>query len=127
MFKFTNSLIVTKHISTYVACLLLNSGLCFFVSTSYAQTQATDPTRPLGHTQAVTVGVGGESTQSIHLNSIFFGSERKIAIINGQPLHENQVIKGVGAVVKKIEVNAVILQQGNNTWRVSLNKTAIRK
>jgi hypothetical protein len=42
-------------------------------------------------------------------------------------LRELQTVKGVGAVVKKIEADAVVLQQGDKVWRIALNNTAIRK
>lgn len=85
-----------------------------------------DPTRPLGAAGAVESGTTGEQ-QAIRLSSILVASERRVAIINGQPVQEQQTLKGIGAVVKKIEADAVILQQGDKVWRVSLNKTAVRK
>ncbi len=108
-------------------------SLCFFASASFAQTSTADPvrhadpTRPLGYEQASGEGISVAGESLINLSSILLGSERKIAIINGQQLHENQIIKGVGAKVTKIEPDAVTLRQGNKVWRVLLNKTVIRK
>lgn len=104
-----------------------------FACVSYAQTDVqdttrySDPTVPLGYERSLEGGINIGGEPLIKLNSILFGSERKIAIINGQPLRENQTIKGVGAKIKKIEVDAVTLQQGTKIWRVPLNKTVIRK
>ncbi|MES2824434.1 MAG: hypothetical protein V4732_12585 [Pseudomonadota bacterium] len=99
-----------------------------FLPMCIAQVHAdtSDPTRPLrGY-----VGNNNENTteqSSIRLNSILVSSQRKIAIINGQQLYENQVIKGVGAKVKKIDIDSVTLQQGNKVWRILLNETVVRQ
>lgn len=94
-----------------------------WVCSSCAQ-DVTDPTRPLNYSAAANAAQQG---QGIELTSILIASDRKLAIINGQTLRELQTIKGVGAVVKKIEADAVVLQQGDKVWRVALNNTAIRK
>lgn len=83
-----------------------------------------DPTRPLQYSAPV---AGGTQDQGIELTSILIANDRKLVIINGQTLRELQTVKGVGAVVKKIEADAVVLQQGDKVWRVALNNTAIRK
>lgn len=83
-----------------------------------------DPTRPLQYSAPV---AGATQEQGIELTSILISQDRKLAIINGQTLRELQTIKGVGAIVKKIEADAVVLQQGDKVWRVALNTTAIRK
>ena len=108
-------------------------SLCLLAFASNAQTNTpdaarhADPTLPLGYEQVAGGNVNTDGQPMIKLSSILFGSDRKIAIINGQPLRENQTIKGVGAKVKKIEVDAVTLQQDKKVWRVPLNKTVIRK
>ena len=84
-----------------------------------------DPTKPLGYAGSGSGTADGNG--GIQLMSILIGDQRRMAIINGQTLHENQEVKGVGAIVKKIETDAVTLQQGNKVWRVSLNSTVIRK
>ena len=90
-----------------------------------AQESVTDPTKPLGFSGAA--GTSPISAQNgIQLTSILISEDRKIAIINGQALRENQVLKNVGATVKKIDADAVTLQQNGKVWRVALN-TAIRK
>jgi MSHA biogenesis protein MshK len=96
-----------------------------FVTLSLAQGQVIDPTKPLGFAAANTTS--GDAQQTIQLTSILISSDRKIAIINGEVLVENQVVKGVGASVKKIDANAVTLQQNGKVWRVALDNTAIRK
>lgn len=100
-----------------------------FLHVCVAQAQAgTDPTRPLtGYAQSNNVTNDNAEQDSIRLNSILVSSNRKIAIINGQQLHENQTIKGIGAKVKKIDIDSVTLQQGNKIWQVLLNETTIRK
>jgi MSHA biogenesis protein MshK len=85
-----------------------------------------DPTRPIGGGET-TSGVAKKEQETITLMSIFIGEDRKMAIINGQSVHENEFVKGVGAKVTKIEADAVTLQQGNKILRVPLNKIVIRK
>ena len=90
------------------------------------QALAMDPTRPLGYSHVVSVG-GDVESEPIFLTSILIRGESKIAIINGQQLHEGQSVKGNGAEIKRIDVESVTLQQGKKVWRVLLNKTVIRK
>ena len=103
--------------------LIVISLLC--MATPVVAQQFSDPTRPLG--QASDGFAVGDASQGIQLSSILVGPTRKIAIINGQPLRELQTVKGVGAVVKKIDADAVTLQQGDKVWRVALNNTTVRK
>ncbi len=100
--------------------------LCLLPLCAQAQVQAPDPTKPLNHT-ALANGAAGSAEETIKLTSILISSDRKIAIINGQVLQENQTLKDVGAQVKKIDANAVTLQQNGKVWRVPLNSTIIRK
>lgn len=90
------------------------------------QAQTPDPTKPLNYT-ATANGVAGSDQETIKLTSILISSDRKVAIINGQVLQEGQTLKGVGAKVKKIDADAVTLQQNGKVWRVLLNSTIIRK
>jgi MSHA biogenesis protein MshK len=99
-----------------VLCLL---ALC-------AQAQTPDPTKPLNYTAAAG-SVAGTAQETINLTSILISSDRKVAIINGQVLQESQTLKGIGAQVKKIDADAVTLQQNGKVWRVPLNSTIIRK
>jgi MSHA biogenesis protein MshK len=116
-----NKTMFNKAVFTLIACA--------YTCVAHAQHNApanTDPTRPLGYTQTAGI-VGSAGQESIVLNSILISSDRKIAIISGQQLRENETLKGVGAKLTKIDAEAVTLQQGNKTWRVLLNKTTIRK
>jgi MSHA biogenesis protein MshK len=100
--------------------------LCLLTFTVQAQAQAPDPTKPLNFVATAT-GTAGSAEETIKLTSILISSDRKIAIINGQVLQESQTLKGVGAQIKKIDVDAVTLQQNGKVWRVPLNSTIIRK
>ena len=102
---------------------LLTASLLFCTLMALAE-NVSDPTRPLQYSAPAT---GSTQEQSIELTSILIASDRKLVIINGQTLRELQTVKGVGAIVKKIEADAVVLQQGDKVWRVALNNTAIRK
>lgn len=84
--------------------------------------QLRDPTRPLSYAVVATKG------QSLVLNSILISSERKLAIINGQTLRENDIINGSDGVrVTLIRANEVHLQQGAKQWKLSLNTTSVRQ
>ncbi len=105
---------------------VFNALLLFVSLAAHAQDSVTDPTKPLGF--AAGAGAAGKSTQeTIQLTSILIAEDRKIAIINGQAMRESQTLKGIGATVKKIDADAVTLQQNGKVWRVALNNTAIRK
>jgi type II secretory pathway component PulC len=100
----------------------------FLAVTVQAQELVADPTKPLGFVAATgSAATAGSAQDTIQLTSILIASDRKLVIINGQSLHENQTLKGVGIVVKKIDADAVTLQQNGKVWRVALNNTAIRK
>lgn len=98
-------------------------SLLMFVLPAAAQ-QIADPTRPLGHSYDAGVVSTGTGVQ---LTSILVSPNRKLAIINGQTVRELQTVKGLGAIVKKIDADAVTLQQGDKVWRVALSNTAVRK
>lgn len=100
--------------------------LCLLMFAAQAQAQTPDPTKPLNFV-ATTSGTAGSAEETIKLTSILISSDRKVAIINGQVLQERQTIKGIGAEVKKIDADAVTLQQNGKVWRVPLNSTIIRK
>lgn len=99
-------------------------GLLVFSGQIYAQ--VADPTKPLNY-QAGADASGVNAQNAIKVTSILISDSRKVAIINGQSLEESQAVKGVGAVVKKIEADGVVLQQNGKAWRVTLDNTAIRK
>lgn len=81
-----------------------------------------DPTRPLGY-----YGDGRVAAQRLELHSILISADRKLTIINGQTLRENDLIKGVNGIrIARIEANDVLLQQGDKQWRLSLN-TRVRQ
>jgi MSHA biogenesis protein MshK len=82
-----------------------------------------DPTRPLGY-----YGNGKVAAQKLQLNSILISADRKLAIINGQTLRENDVIKGSADIrIARIEANNVLLIQGDKRWQLSLNAALIRQ
>ena len=84
-----------------------------------------DPTQPLGNVAAATTL---EADKRYELNSLLVSAQRRVAVINGQALHEGQVLAGSGQVrLKKITNNGVMLQQGNKTWELRLSPIKIRK
>lgn len=105
-----------------IISLLLVCLVCF----AQAQTQISDPTKPLNFAVAAG-GVAGRVEEKISVTSILIASDRKVVVINGQVLQEQQNIKGVGALVKKIDADAVTLQQNGKVWRVYLSSALIRQ
>lgn len=105
-----------------ISSLLMACILCVAV---HAQETVNDPTRPIGFAGGGAAAANVQDT--IQLTSILIANDRRVAIINGQPLQENQTLKSVGVLVKKIDADAVTLQQNGKVWRVALNNTAIRK
>ncbi|HSX83959.1 MAG TPA: hypothetical protein VLE50_01075 [Cellvibrio sp.] len=96
--------------------------LLFLAAASLADERLRDPTQPLSYS------VSGPKAQTLVLNSILISSERKLAIINGQTLRENDVISGSNGVrIKHISANEVQLQQGTRQWKLSLNTTSVRQ
>lgn len=80
-----------------------------------------DPTRPLSYR-------AGSAPVELELNSILVGGERKLAVINGQQLRENDVLSGSGGIrLRRIEPQAVVLQQGDKVWRLRLAGSAVRR
>ena len=97
--------------------------LLFLTAASSADERLRDPTQPLSYSVA-----GPKAQQTLVLNSILISSERKLAIINGQTLRENDVIGGSNGVrIKHISANEVQLQQGARQWKLSLNTTSVRQ
>jgi hypothetical protein len=89
-----------------------------------SEREVRDPTTPLGFIEKTK----GKAVQSFQLNSILWSSQRRQAIINGQALHEGQVIAGTDAVrVKRISRQEVILQSPTSTWALQLTPMQIRK
>lgn len=81
-----------------------------------------DPTKPLSYKSMVLTAT------SYNLQSILMGRERKLAVINGQRMHENQVINNSGGVeVIKIESYRVLLQQGEKRWALTLRESSLVK
>ncbi|MDQ2075221.1 hypothetical protein [Marinimicrobium sp. ABcell2] len=101
-----------------IALLLLALAVPLSASAESLQ----DPTRPLGYRTASSASV------ELELNSILIGGTRKLAVINGQQLRENEVIQGSGGVrLRAIEPQAVVLQQGTRTWRVRMAGNGVRR
>lgn len=81
-----------------------------------------DPTRPLGYRGAEGTPIEWE------LNAVFIGGTRKLAVINGQKLQEQERVPGsAGVYLLAIEPRAVVLQQGPRTWRVHLAGNEVRR
>lgn len=102
-------------------CLLI-----IFLGVFDCAAQAPDPTKPLGATLA-SGSLVVKPEEKITLTSILISRDRKLAIINGQTLQENQILKGLGARIKTIDADAVTLQQNGKIWRVPLNSTTVRQ
>lgn len=95
-------------------------GLCC-LSVSIGAEPQRDPTRPLDYRVSRT-------SVSLTLNAIMQGDSRRLAIINGQSLKENEVIANTGGVrLVRIESSAVVVGQGSRQWRLNLNDETVRR
>ncbi len=83
-----------------------------------------DPTRPLGF-----AGTGYAATERpLRLQSLLISETRKLAFINGQPVREQDVINNsAGTRVVRIDAEGVILQRGDQRWRLKLNAVDVRQ
>lgn len=80
-----------------------------------------DPTKPLSYKSKTLAA-------SYELQSILLGRERKLAVINGQQLQEQQLIQNsAGVRVIKIESYRVLLQQGEKRWALTLRESSLVK
>jgi len=102
-------------------CLLLASLSVQVGADEGAEDRLRDPTRPLDYRP-------GERSVDLQLNSILVGGDRRLAVINGQQLRENQVIANSGGVrIRRIESRRVVLEQDGNTWNLSLAGEPVRR
>ena len=88
-----------------------------------AEISLRDPTKPLGYSPTQV-----KSKQTLQLSSVLISSERKVAVINGQRVKEQESIKGFdGVMVKKILPHAVIVKKNGKTWRLSLQTQSFNR
>lgn len=116
--------------SNYVAVVML-----FVASLAWGQEQLAaeksvaaerDPTRPL------TYSAGGKHAETqgvvLRLSSVLISTQRKLAIINGQTLHEGQTIPGAnGARLISINQQGVVVQQDGQTRELRIAPHVIKK
>ena len=103
---------------------LLFISLFFFVALPVVAEDVRDPTSPLGR-QGATLAT---EAKPLVLNSVLISSQRKIAVINGKMLREGQVLPGTdGIKLQKILAQAVVLQDGNKTWTLTLSPGVVKK
>ncbi len=80
-----------------------------------------DPTRPLDYNP------GGASVE-LELNAILVGEGRRLAVINGQQLRENEAVANSGGIrLQRIDARSVVMAQDGKTWRLSLAGQSIRQ
>lgn len=100
--------------SVLLIALLLSHGVVVL-----ADETLPDPTRPLEYSETKTVAA------QLKLNSVLISGERKVAVINGQQLQENQWL-GDKRVVH-IRSNSVTLEDQGQLIVLSLYSKAIRQ
>ena len=99
---------------------VLVAGLIVVASASATSHQLRDPTRPLGYHNG-----GGASTQAISLQSILVAKGRRLAIINGETLKENDFIGDIQVIA--IAHDRVTLSRGGRQWDLWLHDSTMRK
>lgn len=99
--------------------LILVSASIIFSASCVADDALPDPTRPLEYT------VGATQNKSLQLNSILISQNRKIAVINGVQLSENQWLDDKRVV--SIRDNSVTLDYQGQKIVLSLHNKKIRR
>lgn len=80
-----------------------------------------DPTRPLDYNP-------GRASVELELNAILVGEGRRLAVINGQQLRENEAVANSGGIrLRSIDARSVVVAQDGKTWRLSLAGQSIRQ
>lgn len=86
-----------------------------------AESVLQDPTKPLGYTSAK-----GGALASLKLHSVLISDQRKVAVINGQRLVENDVIEGSGGtVLERIKPHSVLVNKAGKRWQLKLQNTLV--
>lgn len=98
--------------------LIISSG-------TVAQTQ--DPTRPLSGIPAAGGHKIVHESQGVQLSSILYSENRRVAVINGQALSENQKGEGMNFIVKKIAKDYVVISQNKKLITLKLNVHDVKK
>lgn len=108
----------------------LIAGSFFLLVSVYTCAQETglpdvrDPTAPLNYSG----GGAAQKSDQFALSSILISPQRKVAIVNGSALREGQVVPGSNEVrVQKISTQAVVLQQANRTWVLTLSPSVVKR
>lgn len=96
--------------------------ICSSVAMTAMGESLRDPTQPLGYR------VASSNPVRLNLNSILISEDRKLAVINGTQLRENETVPGSGGtVLRRIEPGSVVVQQGDKSWRLRLSNQSIRR
>lgn len=106
-----------KNIAQVVVCLIALDWVCC-ERTFAVEANLPDPTRPLEYREASTPAA------SLQLDSILISDVRKIAVINGVALTEQDWL-GDKQVIK-IESHQVTLMQAGKTIVLPLHRSSIR-
>jgi hypothetical protein len=105
-----------------VKSIIVSLLLCSLASLVSAQESLRDPTRPLN---LVAHEAKGEA--ALRLQSILYSDARKLAYINGQAVMEQETLPGTDIKVIRIYPDAVSVQQGTKTWRLTLSTLDVRQ
>lgn len=98
---------------------ILSAVLMIATQVFCAEADFGDPTRPLGYT------VKPEANSTLRLDSVLISDQRKVAVINGKPIAENQWIQG--RQVKEIKKHQVVLFFEGQQIVLSLHKLKTRQ
>ena len=98
----------------------LTLALLACLTVSAEPKELTDPTRPLGF-----VIIGNEVQSDLVLTSTMINSNRRVAVINGERIEENQKFGNAQAL--KILPGRVILRIGDHRQELKLHNTKIKQ
>lgn len=108
------------------AVVFIISLLLSQVASAQATQLERDPTRPINY-QVASGNSGGPRSVKLNLSSVLISAQRKVAIINGQSLHEGQAIPGSAARLLSIHSQGVWIEESGSRRELRLAPSIIKK
>ena len=104
--------------------IAISGALFFAVATARATEPLADPTQPPAAALLAADPPAKSEDEGLDLRAIFHAGDRRIAVINGRRVHENDRIGG--ARVLAIDVDRVRIQRGDQIVELELVSRAFK-
>lgn len=103
---------------------LIGAALCLPLA-GWATDDLQDPTRPPSFAASEPAAASQPSAPRLQLNSILIARDRRVAVINGEPVRVGSRIGG--AHVLSIEPSRVVLRRGDRLLALSLLNLRVKE